>query len=252
MRLARYVIVTIIIAALAALLYGAATPGGMRGLLDRAISAAAPAPRGATSGARHLAALPPRPASPVTGVHPQETTAPREAGAPERRATRPDVTVLPAVGQPSSHHSIASSKAVPPRAIGTSIVIPRLGIHAPVYDLGDDGQGHLPIARGYAVTHYTFSGALGQPGNYVIYGHDDIYGSIFNSLPSMQAGDLVYLHHGTRRYTYRVTGSMIVAPDDVAVLDPTPSATLTMISCTPMYVDTQRIVVRARLIAVDG
>ena len=133
-------------------------------------------------------------------------------------------------------------------AAGTSIEVPRLGIHAPVHEGTVNAAGLLPIASGYSVTHFIYSGALGRPGNYVIYGHDDIDGDIFASLGSLRAGDRVYFHHGPHMYVYSVTGSEIVDPSDVAVLDPTSTPTLTMISCTPFDVDTQRIVVRAGLI----
>lgn len=121
-------------------------------------------------------------------------------------------------------------------------------MRAPVYERGLDSTRNLPIAPGYAVTHYHFSAVLGQPGNYVVYGHDDIEGQIFRYLPTMRVGDLVYLSSANHRYTYRVTGSSVVSPDDVAVMAPTPNATLTMISCTPYWVDTQRIIVKATLV----
>jgi len=128
-----------------------------------------------------------------------------------------------------------------------AIDVPRLGVQAMVYDRGIDANRQLPIAPGYAVTHYKFSAALGARGNYVVYGHDDIQGSIFRYLPTMQVGDDIYFSAGGRRYTYRVTGSLVVSPDDVAVLNPTPDATITLISCTPYWVDTQRIVVKGAL-----
>lgn len=127
-------------------------------------------------------------------------------------------------------------------------MIPRLGVRAPVYERGVDRSGHLPIANGYAVTHFRFSAPLGGRGNYVIYGHDDIQGNIFSALGTLQAGDRVYLHRGLHEYVYQVTGSAVVLPTQISVLDPTPSATLTMISCTPLWVDSHRIVVRAGLI----
>jgi sortase A len=40
---------------------------------------------------------------------------------------------------------------------------------------------------------------------------------------------------------------MLVDPDQVEVMDPTPNETITLISCYPYLVDTQRIVVKALL-----
>lgn len=117
-----------------------------------------------------------------------------------------------------------------------------------MYERGIDANRQLPIAPGYAVTHYLFSAPLGAHGNYVIYGHDDIEGSIFHYLPDMQVGDRIYLSADGRRYTYQVTGSSVVSPNDVAVMNPTSNATITLISCTPYMVDTQRIIVKGSLV----
>jgi len=137
----------------------------------------------------------------------------------------------------------AAAPAYDPSAPSASITIPRLGVRAPVYDRGTlAGEAQPEIAPG-------FSAPLGSRGNYVIYGHDDIQGNIFQSLPTMRVGDLVYIRRGQTRFVYRVTGGGIVDPSDVAVMGPTTTPTLTMISCTPLYVDSQRIVVRAALVA---
>lgn len=161
----------------------------------------------------------------------------------QQAATATGVTSAPPV-------PTATSTPLPfdPSTPSGSIEVPHLDIHAPIYERGIDSSRNLPIAPGYAVTHYWFSARMGQPGNYVIYGHDDIEGSIFRYLPNMRPGDLVYLSNGAKRFTYRVTGSQVVSPDDVAVMDPTKNPTLTMISCTPYWVDTSRIVVTAMLV----
>jgi len=142
----------------------------------------------------------------------------------------------------------ASKPLFDPYVPGATIAIPRLQVRAPVYERGIDATRHLPIAPGYAATHFWYSGALGRPGNYVVYGHDDIEGNIFQNLPAMRAGDRVYLDSGAHRYAYQVSGSRIVSPLDVSVMAPTRSATLTLISCYPFDVDTQRIVVTATLL----
>src|SRR6185437_14555370 len=135
---------------------------------------------------------------------------------------------------------------------GVILVIPRLGLRVPVVDRGLNAQGQLPIAEGVAVTHYTFSAGVGERGNYVAYGHDDIQGSVFANLGSLRGGDPIELLQAGRRFLYRVTGSQVVWPSDVAVLRPTASATMTLITCTPYMVDTQRIVVSASLAGIEG
>ncbi len=134
-----------------------------------------------------------------------------------------------------------------PYTPSASITIPRLNMRAPVYERGIDAARRLPIAPGYAVTHYWYSGALGRPGNYVVYGHDDIEGNVFQYLPIVRVGDHVYLDSGARRYDYRVVARTIVSPRDIPVMAPTRTATLTLISCYPFNVDSQRIVITAAL-----
>ena len=135
---------------------------------------------------------------------------------------------------------------------GVILVIPRLAIRVPVVDRGVNAQGELPIADGFTVTHYTFSAGVGERGNYIAYGHDDIQGSVFANLGSLRGGDPIEVLQAGRRFLYRVTGSQIVWPSDVAVLRPTTNATMTLITCTPYMVDTQRIVVSASLAGVEG
>jgi sortase A len=79
----------------------------------------------------------------------------------------------------------------------------------------------------------------------VIYGHDDIQGNIFGHLYDLRAGDTVQITVGGTTQIYRITGHQIVAPTAVSVLAPTPDVRLTIITCWPYNVDTQRWIVTA-------
>jgi sortase A len=125
------------------------------------------------------------------------------------------------------------------------ITIPKIGIrNAPIYDRSTDSKGNMLIAPGYAITHYSFSAPFGS-GNAVIYGHDDIQGSIFSRLYDLVPGDMVQVSVGGQTEAYRVTGHEIVAPTDLAVLNPTSDVRLTIITCWPFNVDTKRWIVTA-------
>jgi LPXTG-site transpeptidase (sortase) family protein len=101
------------------------------------------------------------------------------------------------------------------------------------------------IAKGYAVTHYAFSSAIGT-GNAVLYGHDDIEGSVFASLKDLKTGDEVDVAvAGDSPVVYHVTARTIVAPTAVQILQPTNDVRLTLFTCWPNWVDTQRVVVTA-------
>jgi LPXTG-site transpeptidase (sortase) family protein len=125
------------------------------------------------------------------------------------------------------------------------LTIPRLQLRsAPVFNRGLDARGNMEIAPGFVVTHYAHSGVPGGAGNAVLYGHDDIDGSIFRYLHELQPGDLIYFD-GPRRTTFRVTGKTTVTPDRVDILNDTPTPRLTLFTCWPYMVDTHRLVVFA-------
>jgi len=85
-------------------------------------------------------------------------------------------------------------------------------------------------------------------GNEAIAGHDDRDGAVFRRLGDLHAGDEVRVYASARAYRYRVTALRVVPPAAVDVLRPTRGATLTLITCTPYLVDTDRLVARAELI----
>ncbi len=197
----------------------------------------------------------PRPAHAATAVThsrvPTKTALPASHPRPTRAAVTPRTRFARTSRPPAAATPLMLPVPTSPNsALPVGLTIPRLGIQAaPVYDRGLDATHHLPIAPGYAVTHYQFSAPIGARGNAVLYGHDDIDGQIFRSLPLVQPGDRILLNVGPRPVVYAVTGSQIVTPTDVAVMAPTTTAMLTVISCYPYNVDSQRIVVRARLLS---
>ncbi len=140
-----------------------------------------------------------------------------------------------------------SSNGAGPNQVVAYISIPRLGIkNAPIFDRGVDAKGNMLIAKGYSVTHYAFSSPIGS-GNAVLYGHDDIEGSVFSSIKDLKAGDEVDVADASgSRTVYHVSGKpTIVPPTAVQILQPTNDVRLTLFTCWPNWVDTQRVVVTA-------
>lgn len=126
------------------------------------------------------------------------------------------------------------------------LTIPKLQLRsAPIFNRGIDGRGNMEIAPGFAITHYAHSSVPGGPGNSVLYGHDDIDGSIFRYLQELQPGDLLYYEGEGRSTTFRVTGKTVVTPDRVDILNESPTPRLTLFTCYPYWVDTHRMVVLA-------
>ena len=165
------------------------------------------------------------------------------------------VTTSPIIGlndplsPPHQHPRLLAgtgSTGAGPSQVVAYISIPRIGVkNAPIYDRGVDSGGNMLIARGYAVTHFALSSPLGS-GNAVLYGHDDIEGSVFARLKDLQAGDEVdVLMADGSAVAYHVTARTIVAPNAVQILRPTNDVRLTLFTCWPNWVDTQRVVVTA-------
>lgn len=157
---------------------------------------------------------------------------PNAAEIPEH--LRPLVQSLPTVAIPT-----------PGPEQARSIFIPALWeLPAPVVQ----GDGWEQLKKG--VGQHIGSGDPGRLGNVVLSAHNDIFGELFRYLDRLQPGDEIVLTTATREYIYRVTGFRIVKPTEVSVMAPGPRATVTLISCYPYLVDTERIVVFAEL--VDG
>ena len=108
------------------------------------------------------------------------------------------------------------------------------------------GDGWEQLKKG--VGQHIGTANPGQAGNLVVSAHNDIFGELFRDLDRLQPGDEVQVSTSTREYLYRVTGVEIVEPTDVSVMNPTARPTITLISCYPYLVDSQRIVVFGELV----
>jgi len=119
--------------------------------------------------------------------------------------------------------------------------IPRLRIEAPVLE----GTDEIVLNRGLG--HIEETAAPGADGNSGIAGHRD---GFFRGLKDIVVGDVIELEtlHGTD--AYRVERTWIVNPEDVSVLDPTPTRSITLVTCYPFYFvgsAPQRFIVRAAM-----
>ena len=154
---------------------------------------------------------------------------PNEAEIPEN--LRPFVESLPVVGLPTPGPEQARSILIP--ALWTSA--------APVVQ----GDGWEQLKRG--VGQHLGTANPGDSGNLVLSAHNDIFGELFRDLDQLKPGDEIRLSTASRDFVYRVTGTEIVGPTDVEVMEATSRPTVTLISCYPYLVDNKRIVVFAEL-----
>lgn len=121
------------------------------------------------------------------------------------------------------------------------IQIPAINVDAPVVQ--GDGWEQLKLG----VAQHPGTPDPGENGNLVLSGHNDVFGEVFRYLERLAPGDVVIVFTVQRQYFYMITGTQIVLPTQVEVMDPTPNPTLTLISCHPYLVDNHRIVVSAVL-----
>jgi len=143
----------------------------------------------------------------------------------------------------------------------TRLVIPKIGVDAPVVALGVDGQGVMQSPKKpFEVGWYDFTAQPGTGGNAVFSGHVDFASvgtAVFWDLRKLGPGDLVEvrLADGTD-YQYVVISSTAYAGDDAPIADivgPTGKDTVTIITCTGTFNRevrqySHRLVVRAERI----
>jgi sortase A len=128
-----------------------------------------------------------------------------------------------------------------PQALVGRIDIPRLRLSALAREGVDTGTlrasaGHVP---GTALP--------GDAGNAAFAAHRDTF---FRPLEGIREGDDIRVTTAGGEFHYQVTGTRIVDPDEVSVLEPTTGATLTLVTCYPFdYIGSapQRFIVRAQL-----
>ena len=124
----------------------------------------------------------------------------------------------------------------------TRVVIPKINLDAIVVE----GASRKKLSEGPG--HMRETAMPGEPGNAVITGHRDTF---FRHIYELNKGDEIVIRRNGLVFKYHVTGKKIVMPDDVAVLEPTPDARLTLITCYPTYYigpAPKRLVVFSRLV----
>jgi sortase A len=104
--------------------------------------------------------------------------------------------------------------------------IAKVNLEVPVLD----GTDELSLTRG--VGHIGGTVRPGEEGNIGIAGHRD---GFFRVLKDVVPGDIVELQGRSGTDIYRVSRIVIVRPNDVSVLQPKPTRSLTLVTCYPFY-----------------
>jgi len=160
---------------------------------------------------------------------------------PGRSREAPPPDSLYAAGPTAQPEELVASTATAPApaALPVRLVIPKIGIDAPVTVKGVDQNGAMQNPNGPEdVAWYDFTARPGQGGNAVFSGHLDYhdYGpAVFAQLREMAAGDLVEvrLEDGTV-YRYVVTISVLYPADSAPsqeIVGPTGREMVTLVTC---------------------
>jgi sortase A len=171
------------------------------------------------------------------------------SSAPGTTVLDPVVTTVP----DGSPNRLPDSTTLPPPIVSTPPTgdpVARLDIPA----IGIDGkivlEGITPDDLTQGPGHFPETPLPGQYGNAAIAGHRTTHGQPFYRIDELAPGDDIVVTTLAGRYTYVVTGTVIVGPDDYAQVIPTTDptrATLVLTSCHPRFSARQRIVVAADL-----
>lgn len=127
---------------------------------------------------------------------------------------------------------------------------PRLGTNY-VREIAE-GTSLEKVLNKVGLGHYQHTQLPGEVGNFAIAGHRAGNGGPLRNIDKFTDGDLVQVETADKKFTYKYLQTKIVDPSEIGVIEPVPMGLtkksesgkyLTLTSCTPIYVNTNRIIV---------
>jgi LPXTG-site transpeptidase (sortase) family protein len=141
---------------------------------------------------------------------------------------------------------------------GNWIRIPSLKINVPVSEaLSMKDQDILnTLATGVAI--YPNGVRPGENGNVFIAGHSTgepwkgPYRFAFMNINKLKASDTIIVDYNNSRYTYVVTESRIINPQDTHFIESSGTTpTLSLMACWPLWTAKNRIIIETKLVAIN-
>jgi LPXTG-site transpeptidase (sortase) family protein len=199
-------------------------------------------------------------ATPAPEVRPLPTRPPAEVAPPP---ARPTGALGPAAGEPDSPREPAVDRRRLTTAMPDRLVIPAIRLDVPVtqsvwVSIPELNAGYFDAPPLRAVGWQPTSAKIGEPGNLVMSGHNNILGRVFENVKDLKAGDLIHVRAGRREITYRVTERKLLVEKDQSLDVRTENARyilpggddrLTLVTCWPPDNNTHRIIIIARPVA---
>lgn len=157
-----------------------------------------------------------------------------------KETTTTTVSSLPPLPQPEDSPTDPYEK-VPVTEIG-SIEIPKINMTQPLY------HGVWLTVLNVGPGHWPGTALPGEYGNTTIAGHRVTHSKPFRNIDDLVEGDEIIVTTDTGRHVYKVTGSEIVNPEDIWIVDQTPGFRITLFACHPPGSAAQRYVVYGELV----
>ncbi len=207
----------------------------------------------------------------LTKAYPEDTSAavipeiPPIPEVPLLPETSPDLpslfksaTFLPFI-RTASGSPMPLSLLVPEKPI--RMIIPAIHLDAPVVPtkskiLSVNGKRYrqfLPPDK-MAIGWHNTSALLGERGNSVFNGHNNIYGEVFSRLIKLQEGDLIEIYSENNVFTYIITNKLLLPEqfegfdtrmDNAQWILPSSDERVTLITCWPRESNTHRLIIVA-------
>ena len=154
-----------------------------------------------------------------------------------------------------------AASAQAPYSAPQRIIIPALRIDAPVvaasletHNDGTRDYTQWAVPNAYAAGWHEASAALGQVGNMVLNGHNNVYGSIFAELSQLPVGEQIIVQSGSGAVVYRVVHHELLQERGLSLrerllnarwIEPTADQRLTLVTCWPNTTNSHRLIVVA-------
>lgn len=141
---------------------------------------------------------------------------------------------------------------------GNWIRIPALKVNVPLIKAKSMGDADVLEALTEGVALYPNGVFPGQKGNTFISGHSTgepwkgPYRFAFMNISKLKSGDTILVDYEGSRYSYVITGSHIVNPQNIKTLDSsTNEPTISLMACWPLWTSKNRMIVDAKLVAIN-
>jgi sortase A len=158
----------------------------------------------------------------------------------------PSTTLAVAPALPQPEDAPTDPYADTPDVVHGTLALPTIGVSQRLHE----GVTLTAINRG--PSHWPGSALPGQLGNVVVAGHRTTYTKPFQDLDLLVPGDpLIFTMNDGTTWTYELTGTEIVTPDAMNIVDQHPEHTATLFACHPKGSAAQRIVAHFRLVGAS-